>query len=87
MKVGLKLPLIENVDSAEKVPYREAVGALIYLVTCKRPDIALSVGIVSQFMTSHGDAHWSAVKRIYRYLRGTSNLKLQLGGALDQALA
>lgn len=59
-----------------KVPYQEAVGSLLFLAQCTRPDIAFAVNDVSRFNANHGEAHWRAVKRIFRYLKGTANYKL-----------
>ncbi|KAM1070145.1 hypothetical protein TB1_002021 [Malus domestica] len=50
--------------------YRSIVGALQYL-TFTRPDIAFSVHQVCQFMQSPMVSHFTAVKRILRYLKGT----------------
>ncbi|XXG45853.1 hypothetical protein AAC387_Pa02g0824 [Persea americana] len=50
--------------------YREMVGSLIY-VTISRPDLAYSVGIVSQFIQSPRKPHVDVVKRILRYVKGT----------------
>ncbi|KAK9679196.1 hypothetical protein QE152_g40209 [Popillia japonica] len=36
-----------------------------------------AVNDVSRFNSNHGKAHWQAVKRIFRYLKGTVNLKLR----------
>lgn len=69
--------LNETNDITGKVPYQEAVGSLMYLAQATRPDIAFAVGDVSRFNSNHCEGHWSAVKRIFRYLRGTSNLKLR----------
>ena len=53
------------------VPFREDVGALMHLTTATRPDIAYAVSYVSRFMENPQEEHWVAVKRIFRYLRGT----------------
>jgi ATP-binding cassette subfamily B (MDR/TAP) protein 1 len=51
----------------------------MYAMVCTRPDIAYAVGVVSQFMTNLGEAHWNAVKWILRYLKGTSRSCLRFG--------
>lgn len=60
-----------------KVPYQEAVGSLLYLTQATRPDIAFAVNDLSRFNNNHGEAHWTAVKRIFRYLLGTSDYRLR----------
>ena len=60
-------------------PFREAVGSLIYAVTCTRLDIAFAVSQVSQFSSSPTKAHWDAVKRIFSYLKGTLNYGITFG--------
>ena len=51
--------------------YRSIVGALQYL-TFTRPDIEFSVNQACQFMNDLMESHVIAVKRIIRYLKGTS---------------
>ncbi|CAL2258747.1 unnamed protein product [Prunus armeniaca] len=55
--------------------YRSIVGALQYL-TFTRPDIAFSVHQVCQFMQNPMVSHFTAVKRILRYLKGTMHFGL-----------
>ncbi|XP_065880880.1 retrovirus-related Pol polyprotein from transposon TNT 1-94 isoform X1 [Euphorbia lathyris] len=50
--------------------YRRLVGKLNYL-TVTRPDIAYSVSVVSQFMSSPTVDHWTALEQILCYLKGT----------------
>ena len=63
------------------VPYKAAVGCLMYAMVATRPDLAFPVSVVSQHMSKYGPMHWAAMKRVMRYLQGTLGLKLQLGGA------
>nr|XP_028960004.1 uncharacterized protein LOC108174058 [Malus domestica] len=56
--------------------YRSIVGALQYL-TFTRPDIAFSVNQACQFMHNPMESHVIAVKRIIRYLKGSSSLGIQ----------
>ena len=63
-------------EAMASVPYREAVGSLMYLMICTRPDLAAAVQMVSRFSSNPGPQHWEAVKHIFRYLQKTKSLKL-----------
>ena len=63
-----------------KIPYQSVVGSLMYAMIATRPDIAFAVGVVSRFLSNPGKKHWEAVKMILRYLCGTKNKCLCLGG-------
>ncbi|KMQ88773.1 integrase core domain protein [Lasius niger] len=54
-----------------KVPYREAVGSLMFVAIVTRPDIAFAVG--GRYLDRHDATHWGAVKRILRYLKETEH--------------
>lgn len=63
----------EGDEELSKVPYREAIGSLVFLSSVSRPDIAYAVNTVSRFTNKHTVEHWKAVKRIFAYLIGTIN--------------
>ncbi|KAJ4710294.1 Retrovirus-related Pol polyprotein from transposon TNT 1-94 [Melia azedarach] len=71
---------IEEKEYMSRVPYASAVGSLMYAMVCSRPDLAQSVSVVSRFMGEPGKEHWQAVKRIFRYLKGTFDVGLIYGG-------
>lgn len=56
------------------IPYRSAIGSLMYLMVCTRPDISFALGRLAQFAENPLQCHWIAVKRIFRYLKGTTSL-------------
>lgn len=58
------------------VPYREAVGSLMFLALVMRPDIAYAVNIVSRYLDKFKQSHWNAIKRIFRYLIDTAEYGL-----------
>ncbi|GJZ85112.1 retrotransposon protein, putative, ty1-copia subclass [Tanacetum coccineum] len=68
-----------DVERMSKVPYANAVGSLMYLMVCTRPDIAYAVSVVSRYLANPGKNHWEAVKWILKYLRGTANVSLVYG--------
>jgi histone deacetylase 1/2 len=64
-----------GVDDSTK--YRSIVGALQYL-TLTRPDLAFSVNKVCQFLHAPTSTHWTAVKRILRYVKFTTEVGLTI---------
>ena len=57
-------------------PYRQIVGALMYLMVFTRPDLAFAVGQCARFCQSPGPAHWRALVLILRYVKKTADLGL-----------
>ena len=52
-------------------PYRQAIGALMFLMTGTRPDLAYSVGYLSRVLDKPSAEDIVRVKRVFRYLAGT----------------
>lgn len=70
----------EDQLNMSNIPYREAVGSLMYLAVSTRPDIAYAVQRLARFNDNPGPAHWTAAQRVIKYLKGTKKHRLTLGG-------
>ena len=66
----------EDISAMSRIPFLSAIGALLYLALGTRPDIAFAVSKLAQFSSNPGMAHWNGVKHLFRYLKGTLDLKL-----------
>nr|GEV57615.1 methyl-CpG-binding domain-containing protein 2-like isoform X1 [Tanacetum cinerariifolium] len=53
---------------------------------CTRPDVAFTQNITSRFQQSSGEAYWTAVKNILKYLRNTKDTFLVFGGNPEAGL-
>jgi len=51
-----------------EVPYLSAIGALMYLANCTRPDITFSVNLLARYNFAPTRRHWNGVKHVLRYL-------------------
>jgi len=72
-------------DTGTKVDqklYRGMIGSLLYL-TASRPYILFSVCLCTRFQSDPRESHLTAVKRIFWYLKGTTNLRLLYRKSLD----
>ena len=59
-----------------KVPYLSAIGALMYLMNCTRPNIAFPVNLLARYSSAPNQRHWNDVKHVLCYLRGTTDMGL-----------
>lgn len=58
--------------------YRKAVGAMLYVATTTRPDIAAAIGILCRRVSNPRQRDWHALKRVMKYLKKTVDLKLKI---------
>ncbi|GJY17532.1 ribonuclease H-like domain, reverse transcriptase, RNA-dependent DNA polymerase [Tanacetum coccineum] len=74
-------PLVKDEEASDVDVhlYRSMIGSLMYL-TASRPDIMFAVCACSRFQVTPKSSHLSAVKRIFRYLKGKP--KTGSGGCL-----
>uniref|UniRef100_A0A1X7TDT0 Reverse transcriptase Ty1/copia-type domain-containing protein n=1 Tax=Amphimedon queenslandica TaxID=400682 RepID=A0A1X7TDT0_AMPQE len=62
----------EHSKYVDKTKYQSLVGSLLYLFKRTRPDITYAVSVMERFCCNPITQHMTAVKRILRYLRGTT---------------
>ena len=94
MEVGKKYEKLKDGEQTTDLrEYQCIIGSLMYAAIATRPDIAFSVGMLSQYMSNPGEEHFRGIKRVLRYLRGTTdfglefkaqdNMKINLHGYAD----
>ena len=62
----------EEEEDMSRVPYASVVGNLMYAMVCTKLDITHAVGFLSRYMSKLGNEHWTDVKRVFRYMCGTT---------------
>ena len=70
MITGCKLSKEDESEQVDQRIYRSMIGSLLY-VTTSRPDVMQAVGHVARFQAAPKETHIIAVKRIFKYLKGT----------------
>ena len=72
-------------DDSEKIYeglYRSLIGSLLYLIA-SRPDILFDVSVLSRFMHSPSEKHFSVAKRVLRYIKGIVALGVQFSKSAE----
>ncbi|GJY45415.1 retrovirus-related pol polyprotein from transposon TNT 1-94 [Tanacetum coccineum] len=75
MSSETKLTCDEEGEPINDTKYCGMIGSLLYL-TASCPDIMFSVCLCARFQGAPKTSHLEAVKRIFRYIKGTSHLGL-----------
>nr|GEV56998.1 uncharacterized mitochondrial protein AtMg00810-like [Tanacetum cinerariifolium] len=75
MSSDTKLMKDEECELVDRTKYRGMIGSLLYLTT-SRPDIMFSVCLCALLQEAPKTSHLEAVKRIFRYIKGTMHLGL-----------
>ncbi|GJR54489.1 uncharacterized mitochondrial protein-like protein [Tanacetum coccineum] len=76
MEPGLKLSKAKDEPEVKATQYRKMVSWLHYLLHT-HPDLAYSVGVVSQYMQRPRESHARALKQILCYLKGTTSFQIK----------
>jgi len=67
----------EKGTSVDQTKYRGLINSLLYL-TASRPNLMFSVCLCARFQSNPKESHFTAVKRILKYLQGTTNVGIQV---------
>nr|GEV66141.1 valine--tRNA ligase, mitochondrial 1-like [Tanacetum cinerariifolium] len=62
-----------------QIEYASAIGCLMYVAHCTRPDIAYAVCKLSRYTSNPSQDHWKAIGRLFGYLKRTRQLALYYG--------
>ena len=81
------LKLKPNQEKPTQKPFRELAGCLMYVALATRPDILQSVRFLCEYQANPGEEHWSYLKRILRYIKGTVEMKMFFRSTEDVLLA
>ena len=78
------LQTAEVLQKMAHAPYSNTIGCLMYAMLCTRPDISFAVKLLSHFQSNPGPSHWSAINRVLRYIRSTTDYVLCYGRSILQ---
>jgi hypothetical protein len=71
-----KLDLQLQSPPAIDLPYRSLGGALLYIARMTRPDVLYAVMYLLSFSAAYGKEHYTAMRRVLKYLYTTRDLSL-----------
>jgi hypothetical protein len=71
--LGAELTFHDGDDALSfDIPYNSLVGSLLWTAVCTRPDIFAAVPCLCHYVSRPKTCHWTAAKRVMRYLKGSS---------------
>jgi hypothetical protein len=62
------------------IPYASAIRTIMYAILCTCPYVSYALSAMSRYQANYGEAHWTIVKNILKYLRRTKEAFLVFGG-------
>ena len=71
------------VNPVSQLQFTQLFGSLLYIANKTRPDIAYVVGRLSRYTQNPNKDHWTALERVFKYLRGTLDCSLYYNGFPD----
>lgn len=72
------LPGADNDNFLKTAPNRQAIGCFMFFMIGTRADLTYAIETLSQHCADFRKAHWTAVKRVLRYVKSTPTLGIEL---------
>lgn len=79
MVPGEKLNVDAEGERVDETLYKQMIRSLMY-ITATRPDLQFSVSLLTRFMSKPTRLHAQAVKKVLRYLKGTTDFGIWYNG-------
>jgi hypothetical protein len=57
-----------EINEMKLILYASAVGSIMYVQVCTRPDLTFVTGLLGRFQSNPGIKHWKAAKKTLHYL-------------------
>jgi len=75
----------EEVYEMKDIPYREALGSLMWLQVTTRLNLSFAINLLTRFAHNPGKPHWIALKHVLAYVKGMIDygITYQAGGNLN----
>jgi hypothetical protein len=73
----------EQMQYVANFPYRQIIGAILYVNVCTRPAISYSISMLAQFVERPTFKACSALTRLAQYVYNTRKDRLALGGGAE----
>ncbi|GAA0154631.1 hypothetical protein LIER_12557 [Lithospermum erythrorhizon] len=57
-----------EMNRMKDIPYASAIGSIMYVMLCTRPDVSYALSVTSRYQANPGESHWIAVKFILKFI-------------------
>jgi hypothetical protein len=71
---------LDEQERMRAIPYASAIGSIMYAMICTCSDVSYALSVMSRYQSNYGEAHWTSVKNILKYLKRTKEAFLVFGG-------
>ena len=83
MSIDLCAQSPEEEGEMKDVPYRSALGALLFIANTVRPDLSYAMSQLGRFAANPGRMAWKQMKHVMRYLSATKHWVLRYGVKME----